>query len=75
MSVSAPLVRQYYRPEEAVEILRRLGFNISLRTVYRRIADGTILSIRIRGTVRIVAPAFNEQFNVRPDSVTDGTEK
>jgi excisionase family DNA binding protein len=40
----------------AAQVAERLG--ISLRTVRRRIADGTLPSLKVGGAVRIPAPAL-----------------
>jgi excisionase family DNA binding protein len=49
--------RQTYRPEEVARILR-----ISLMSVYRRLEDGEIPSIRIGGLYRIPIELFHTRF-------------
>lgn len=48
-------LRQYYRVEEVAE---RLG--VSLATVYRRINDGSVPSVRLGGLIRIPIQAFEQ---------------
>ncbi len=56
--MSGTLGRMFYRPEEVAAILK-----CSLSTVYRRLRDGTIPSLTIRGIVRIPVKKFHEQFD------------
>ena len=49
----------FYRVDEVAELL-----DVSVRTVYRKVAEGVIPSVALRGTVRIPVKEFNEQFRV-----------
>ncbi len=46
--------KRYYRPDEVAAILR-----VSLATVYRRIEDGTLPSVRIGAVYRIPVGAVD----------------
>jgi excisionase family DNA binding protein len=47
--------REFFRVEEVAE---KLG--ISLATAYRRIEDGSIPSVRLKGCIRIPVVAFRQ---------------
>jgi len=47
-------VKRYYRPDEVAEILR-----ISLKTVYRRIEDGSLPAIQVGAVYRIPVDAVD----------------
>jgi excisionase family DNA binding protein len=48
--------KRYYRPDEVAAILR-----VSLKTVYRRIEDGSLPAVQIGAVYRIPASAIDSQ--------------
>ena len=49
----------FYRVDEVAKLL-----DVSVRTVYRKVADGVIPSVPLRGTVRIPAQEFHAKFRI-----------
>lgn len=49
----------FYRVDEVAEML-----DVSVRTVYRKVAEGVIPSVQLRGTVRIPVQEFHTRFRL-----------
>jgi excisionase family DNA binding protein len=59
--MTGAIQRVFYKPEEVAKILK-----CSLRTVYRRIQDGTIPSLVLRGIRRVPVENFHKKFGGTP---------
>lgn len=60
-SVVAQHTRLFYRVDEVAEML-----DVSVRTVYRKVAEKEIPSVPIRGIIRIPVQQFHERFGILP---------